>query len=106
MDPNANLKEQDLLRAALVLEWGKCAKAQYDADQRGEGKTSIRRHLAELRASLTDHLNAGGLAPDWSAHPTAARYFAARIPDPLAGLHAAVARVTRPAKIDEIDTTE
>jgi hypothetical protein len=67
MDPNANLAEQaEILDALRAL--------------RGQGTTTIRRQLAHLRADLTDWLNAGGFAPDWTRYPVAARYFANRMP--------------------------
>lgn len=71
MDPNANLKEQAECIADLAFN-------RRDAATNGHAAESVkyyRRHLADLRAALTDWLNAGGFAPDWSRYPSAARYY-------------------------------
>jgi len=55
MDPNANLREQEVLLARYTV-----------AD---------RRRLRELRKALATWLTNGGFDPQWAEYPHAARYF-------------------------------
>jgi hypothetical protein len=73
MDPNANLKEQ-----AEYLAW--LAGWPHDREHRVghidlRDRRETRARLSQLRADLTDWLNAGGFAPDWTRYPAAARYY-------------------------------
>lgn len=92
MDPNANLKEQAELLAALATgrssslaafarelhvspsTWDTCGAGSLRSDFNAE-RRSDRSRLAELRSALTDWLHGGGFAPDWSRYPAAARYY-------------------------------
>jgi hypothetical protein len=97
MDPNANLKEQAELLAALrtgrsssvavfacdlqvsPATWDTCGRGSLRADFNAE-RRSDRARLAELRAALMDWLQGGGFAPDWGRYPAAAQYYGIHVP--------------------------
>ncbi len=61
MDPNANLREQEILIT--------------DRAARGRYLSGDAARLTELRQALYDWIHDGGFEPDWATYPNAAKYF-------------------------------